>query len=160
MAHAIYIDECIQDVLTCMGGRYDSVAACRMLYAIHLQEDPRCARWQYGNGPARGLFQMEEIAVKDVMTRPATKLDAHAYFTDRYCDYLYEPHMVHQALAFDDRLAVVFARLNLWNSPGRLPRAHEEVYGWELYLGCWRPGKPKPLTWTDNWRTAAQRFLG
>jgi hypothetical protein len=107
------------------------------------------ARYQYGGGPARGLWQFERIAVLDVMTRPNTTAFVAYALGDRKLPYTYDVRAgmnhqtvitVHEALAQDDRLAAVFARLNLWNHKAPLPELHDEEGAFQQYLAVWRPG--------------------
>lgn len=121
------------------------------------------ARYQHGGGPARGLWQFERIAVLDVMTRPNTTAQVAFALLDRQLPYTYDAKTsmhnqtivtVHEALAQDDRLAAIFARLNLWNHKAPLPELHDEEGAFQQYLAVWRPG-----AWThgNSWKRAEIR---
>jgi hypothetical protein len=125
-------------------------AARAMLVAIGLQESKFQHRRQV-QGPARGYWQFEERGgVTGVVTHPATKGYALAV-----CDMLdYSPSVIviYDAIADNDVLACAFARLLLWTLPGALPMTADE--GWRQYVKAWRPGRPHPETWAENWQRA------
>lgn len=114
------------------------------LLAIGLQESLFKYRKQVG-GPAHGFWQFEEHGgVRGVLSHNATRplilpiLETLCYEeSEREC---------YEAIAHNDILACIFARLLLWSSPKRLSR-NEDV-GWALYLDAWRPGKPRRDSWS------------
>lgn len=125
-----------------------------MLLAIGLQEsDYFQYRIQQPIGPARGFWQFEKIGIHGVLDHPRSGgyLDS-VLETLRYPD---SPDACYTAVMHNDVLACVFARLNLWTYPGRLPLEHEADLGWNQYLRIWRPGKPHPEKWgqcfADAW---------
>jgi hypothetical protein len=120
------------------------------------------ARYQHGGGPARGLWQFERIAVLDVMTRPNTTAQAMFALGDRRLPYTYNAKTsmnhqtiitVHEALAQDDRLAAIFARLNLWNHKAPLPELHDGEGAFQQYLAVWRPG-----AWANGTREGRRKI--
>lgn len=139
---------------TLLPDEMDSPEAEAMLLAIGLQESrfryrhqrvrTRIGTWVHG--PANGFHQFERGGgVKGVLTHPATR--DHA---DRICRFLrYEPkpRVVHKAIAHNDVLATVFARLLLWTHPDPLPGPDEVERAWKYYRECWRPGRPHEETW-------------
>lgn len=126
----------------------------RLLMAIALQESDVKYRRQSGNGPARGYWQFEKGGVLGVLNHPATS--AHAREVCAAMDYAPYPQIVLYAMENNDMLAAAFARLNLWWLPS--PIATTEEKGLEQYLEAWRPGKPHPEKWPDNWRCAVEYF--
>lgn len=124
--------------------------------AIGLQEgDGMRARRQYQDGPARGFWQFEQGGgVRGVMTHSATKPFALAVLARLQ----YEPYIpaVWVALEHNDVLACVFARLNLYWLPSKLPGSNQEAEGWRQYIDAWRPGKPHPAKWPANFAQAWQ----
>jgi hypothetical protein len=137
-----------------IGIQYSNEAAINLL-AIAGQES--ACKWRYqklssGNpGPARGMWQFERNGgVAGVLSHRRTKVKAGII-----CDYLSVRNQrsdVWRALEGSDLLAVAFARLLLWSDPMRLPEEQDE--GWRCYLRLWRPGKPHPKRWPENWRAA------
>jgi hypothetical protein len=61
---------------------------------------------------------------------------------------------VYAALVEDDVLAAGFARLGLWADPQPLPAIGDVHGGWDCYLRNWRPGRPRPEHWGDNYDAA------
>lgn len=141
----------------------DTPAARAMLVAIALQESGLRHRRQIGSyrdgkpvfGPARGWWQFEKDgATAAVLEHRATRVLAADVLT---AQGLVDPPLraVHLALETDDLLAACFARLLLWTDPRALPRGPADYpQGWLIYLGTWRPGKPKEQTWAGHFATA------
>lgn len=129
---------------TLLPTRMDTPDARAMMYAIGLQESRFIYRQQLG-GPAMGFWQYEEAGVKGVMTHAATR-DLVAQVLDQMG---YPPSLpiVHRALADNDILAAIFARLLLWTHPNVLPNVSQATKGWMYYYTLWRPGKPRQSTW-------------
>lgn len=136
-----------------------SPEATRMLLAIAGQESSWTWRYQLTSqgpngeraGPARGWWQFERGGgVIGVMSHEATSARAHALC--RACHVHWDSDDIWRALEGHDVLATGFARLLLWTIPKRLPSS--ETHGWEQYVGTWRPGKPHPRVWPDNWAQA------
>jgi hypothetical protein len=102
---------------------------------------------------ARGWWQFEAGGgVKGVMTHSASKGPAESF-----CNLLYVPFEqddVHEALAWNGPLAAVFARLLLYTDAAPLPAIGDMDGSWEYYLRTWRPGKPHPETWLENYELA------
>lgn len=131
--------------------RMDTPEARAMLLAIGLQESNWEHRAQVG-GPARGFYQFERAGVQGVMTHSWTWHEAEAAAVR----LAYEPDSatVHAAIEHNDALATVFARLLLWTLPTALPRRGEVEEAWNQYLDAWRPGRPHPERWPDNFKQA------
>ena len=127
-----------------------SPQASALLLAIGLQESRFSARRQYGNGPARGFWQFELGGVEGVLEHPASRVSVAGVLS--VLGYAgASSREVHLALEHNDVLAAALARLLLWTDPRLLPQAADAVGdGWELYRRTWRPGKPKPETWSTH----------
>lgn len=145
--------ECLENVinpaLAMLPDAMSSDIAKRYLIAIALQESRLTHRKQI-NGPAKGFWQFEAIAVKEVLTNKRTELHAK-----EICDSFSLPHdhrAVHAALETNDILACAFARLFLWCSK----KALSQTASWNVYNSIWRPGKPKPDTWKGFWDKAGE----
>lgn len=147
----------ILPALALLPAKMDTPQARVMLLAIGLQESRFTAREQMGGGPARGFWQFEKGGgVKGVLTHKASRDYAAAICEmrgvnpdDRYA--------VWAALAKDDVLAAVFARLLLWTDALPLPGRDEPNAAWGLYADparTWSPGKPHRQTWDAFYREA------
>jgi len=122
-----------------------SIPAKAMLIAIGLQESRFTHRTQI-NGPARGYYQFEQGGgTRGVLTHPHTKRTSTGILVS--LDYTTDIDICHEALAHNDALATVFARLLLWTHPDDLPGEQEHEVAWQQYLSTWRPGKPHRETW-------------
>lgn len=128
-------------------------SAVQMLLAIQLQEDRELRRRQWPKGPARGAWQFEKGGgVRGVLNHDKT-IDAAI----RVCaarGVAATEQQVWEALEHDDVLACCFARLLLWADPKSLPLLGDEEEAWECYLRTWRPGKPRPQEWPENYKEA------
>lgn len=130
-----------------------SPQATAMLLAIALQESGAKHRRQVG-GPARGFWQFERAGVAGVRQHSATHDHlAAAMVTLRYAPTSTTANL-QQALADNDVLACVFARLLLWTLPDALPASNEPAIAWHQYISAWRPGKPHPSVWPSVYRAA------
>lgn len=140
------------------GGPTVSNAARTMLLAIALQESGPLLNARYQNspnanaGPARGFWQFERIGVQGVLQHRG----AGAVVNDMCARLEVVPIADHvwRAIEGHDRLACILARMLLWTDPAALPTSQSEA--WAYYLRCWRPGKPHPDRWPDNWRIATE----
>lgn len=129
-----------------------------MLLAIALQESGLAHRVQVG-GPAHGLWQFERGGgVKGVLRYHTTRDLARHVCRERGVN----PNRwaVYKALSHDDILAACFARLLLWTDPHALPALGDESGAWDLYLRTWRPGKPRPVHFSGNYRQALLTVKG
>lgn len=127
-----------------------SPRACALLVGIGRQEsDTWNARTQYQGGPAKGFWQFEKSGgVVGVLRHASTKDHAR-----RICHLLRvepTPAVVWAALEYQDVLAACFARLLLWTDARPLPTEKDAAEGWDIYLNTWRPGKPRPESWAEN----------
>lgn len=152
-AFRLQIVEPALDYLHRLGGPEPTRSAIRLLLAIARQEGgPNLARHQVG-GPAHGAWQFEMGGgVKGVMRHPRTADLASALV--RSFGIVPTVADVYDALPTNDVLACGFARLLLWTNPAPLPHAEHEA--WAEYLMLWRPGKPHPEKWPENWRLAGE----
>lgn len=123
-----------------------SPEARALLIAIGLQESRFVFRHQIG-GPALGFWQFERAGVHGVLSHPASR--PNALIVLKTLSYMEDTSIVHEALADNDTLAAIIARLLLWTSPLPLPKRGDADAAWNLYLKCWRPGKPIETTWDE-----------
>lgn len=137
----------------------DSEQARVMLLAIGLQESRFTARRQHPlrpgmpHGPANGFWQFERGGgVKGVLLHKASRGHAEAICKARGLNP--DARTVWEALATDDSLAVVFARLLLFTDPAPLPAVGAADTAWAYYLRNWRPGKPHKSTWRTMYMAA------
>jgi hypothetical protein len=146
--------------LALLPGRMDSPEARAMLLAIGLQESGFADRRQEGGGPARGFWQFEQGGVRDVVENPVSA--SHLFPLLRLLLYPASTtpaavKALQAALADNDILAAVCARLLLYIDPRPMPSPQEAAKGWAIYLARWRPGAPRPAAWPAcyalAWRT-------
>lgn len=148
----------INPALDWLPGKMDSTEARLMMLTIGLQESQFIYRRQMGNGPARSFWQMERGgAVTGVLTHGATK--SLALSACSMCGVAPTPQSVWEAIEFDDVLAAIFTRLNLWWAPGALPTIDDAAGAWAYYMNTWRPGKPHRHTW-DGYYAQSRACLG
>ena len=136
-----------------------------MLLAIGLQESRFRHRLQMPlrpgmpPGPARGFWQFERGGgVKGVMGHPASSRLALEVISSR--NLRPNSPTVWAALATDDVLAAIFARLLLWTDPAPLPRIGDHEAAWDCYIRNWRPGRPHPHTWKALYDSAVDTVRG
>lgn len=152
--------------LSLLPDRMDSPEARVLLVTIGLQESGFEHRWQI-RGPARGFWQFEQIGINGVLehytvydTVVNTLHGRRTSIKDLLADLLYDLHIpdeiCHEAVAYNDALACVFARLLLWTIPRALPAIGDENQAWDQYIEAWRPGKPHRSRWSDNYHQARE----
>lgn len=134
--------------------RMNTSRARALLLAICLQESRLRDRVQI-KGPARGFPQFElgtperPGAIRGVLAHAASR--PHLLEALRVLRYPDDPTACYEAVAHNDVLACIFARLLLWTDPNPLPgpapleEAAEQA--WVYYIRNWRPGKPHRETW-------------
>lgn len=147
----------IDPAMALLPPQMDTVAARTLLLAIAYQESALKHRRQI-NGPATGYWQFEQGGgVRGVLTHPASK--PHIQKALVALDYAPDatPAECYAAIEHNDILATVFARLLLWTDP--LPLPDGEGGGLNLYLKTWRPGKPHPGKWPENYRRAKDAMV-
>lgn len=141
------------------GGPVVSEMARIMLLAIAMQESGPMLDARYQNspavtpGPARGFWQFERGGgCAGVLTHNASGRVANDMCVRM--EVVPTADHVWRAIEGHDRLACIFARMLLWTDPRPLPTNRTE--GWDYYIRNWRPGKPHPDRWADNWRVACE----
>jgi hypothetical protein len=127
--------------------------ATAMLLAIALQES-KCEHRRQITGPARGFYQFEVAGVRGVLDHRSSRLHIHGVIAALKYPETTTAVALQMALEHNDVLATCFARLLLWTIPDILPSDADPQVGWQQYLKCWRPGKPHPETWVENFTTA------
>lgn len=156
----------ITPALALLPDKFDTPAVRVLMLAIGLQESELIHRWQIVDkrdpdirGPARGLWQFERMGgVAGVMTHRGTKDYARAVCALRGIPF--ERGAVWRALADDDILAAVFARLLILSDPRPVPGIGKGGAAWDYYLRNWRPGKPHPSKWSGNYARAVEAVTG
>ena len=163
MTPELLLKTAIIPALSLLNPKLDTPEARAMLICVSLQESGLRARrqmldardhwWESRPGAANGLFMFErDGGVRGVMRHAAASaivlpvIDAMLYPRD--------PYAVHEALIHNDVLACVLARALLYSVPDALPGLHETAKSWDYYVGAWRPGKPHPESWPENYRIA------
>lgn len=105
------------------------------------------------NGPARGFWQFE----RGGGTRGVLNHHVSAPRAMKLCAGLSIPaseSLVFEALAWSDYLSVGFARLLLLTDSRRLPDVGDEDAAWNYYLRNWRPGRPRPDSWSLRYKAS------
>jgi hypothetical protein len=129
------------------------------MLAIALQESGLVYRRQIDNqgNPistlARGWWQFEkEGGVKGVCTHSSTSYAIETMCTVMHIPFDYDD--IHEALAWNGPIAAYFARALLYTDAAPLPQIGEKQLTWDYYIRNWRPGKPHPEEWPDNYEAA------
>lgn len=144
----------IAPALALLPAKMSGSRATVMLLAIGLQESGFTQRCQV-NGPAQGLWQFEQGGgVAGVLRYPSTQALAISVCHAEGVTPI--PSAVYGALATNDILAAVFARLLLWTDPAPLPALGDAYGAWEVYTRVWRPGAlaRDPDGLRDRWATS------
>ena len=164
MTPELLLKTAIIPALGMLDSKLDTPAARAMLIAIALQETGLRARrqmleardhwWESKPGKGHGFWQFErDGATRGVMVRHAAASAIVLPVIDALL-YPRDPYGVHEALIHNDVLACVLARALLYSTPDAMPRPNEPEKGWAIYLKAWRPGKPHPEGWPENYRIA------
>jgi len=140
-------------------GIKSSPLAARFVLAIALQESKLRNRRQVvaggaENGPATSFWQGEKGGgiCTGTLTHPSTSF-AMKTICDAY-NVFPTPGGLWEAIRYQDIVAAAGARLLVYTLPGSLPKTADQ--GWAQYVDAWRPGKPHPETWAENWRLASE----
>lgn len=118
--------------------------AAALLVAIAIQESDLRYLRQYPTGPARSWWQIEPLTGGLAMRR-ATAALGEPWRRLLHLHGLDGP--LHETLTAWPLSAAVAARLLLWHDPRRLPDLGAQDAAWDVYIGCWRPGRPHAQTW-------------
>lgn len=146
----------IAPAMNLLPDRMDTPLARIQMIAIGLQESEFKYRRQVG-GPARGFWQFEKGGgVHGVMRHPSSA--PLALTVCSALDVRFDEQVVYNRLAVNDVLASAFARLLLWTDPRAIPDNADDA--WSMYVRNWRPGKPHPEKWSDNYRRATAAVMG
>lgn len=148
------ISTAVTPALHLLPSEMDTPQARVILMAIAYQESALQHRRQV-RGPARGYWQFEEGGgVKGVLTHPASRKHIRGVLAALNYGSAPTPAACHAAVEHNDILAAAFARLLLWTDAEPLPL--DEHGAWNLYLRTWRPGKPHPDKWAQNYQKAKE----
>lgn len=147
------IETAVAPALAIIGKHLDTREARCMLLAIGLQESGFTCRRQKGNGPACGFWQFE---LGGGVTGVYKHRASHEYLRVlcHALDVSFDPRPIWAALETDDVLAAGVARLLLLTDPKKLPALGDEEAAWDYYRRNWRPGKPHPARWPENYALA------
>jgi hypothetical protein len=163
MTPELLLKTAIIPALSLLNPKLDTPAARAMLICVSLQESGLRARrqmldardhwWESRPGAANGLFMFErDGGVRGVMRHAAASAIVVPVIDAMLCPR--DPYAVHEALIHNDVLACVLARALLYSTPDAMPGPNEADKGWAIYLKAWRPGKPHPEVWPENYRIA------
>lgn len=152
MTPDLFIRAGLDPALALLPVEMDSVRARAFVVAVCLQESQLQHRRQGGGGPARGYPQFEKAGILGVLTHHASK-DSAADVCQAL-DIKPQVAPVYAAIEFNDVLASAFARLLVWTIPDPLPRRGQRDPSWHQYLAAWKPGKPRPDDWPENYTKA------
>lgn len=140
--------------------KMDSPEVRVLMVAIGLQESRFQDRYQLPGGPGRSFWHFDEIAIARILTHPST-----VAFTRQVCNFLRIKHCTSScyiSIAYNDALASVFARLNLWieenfiSDPVDLPLLGQVDKAWSYYIRVWNPEKPRPELWDEFYSQAVR----
>ena len=124
--------------------------AAVLLLAIAIQESALRYRRQLGDGPARGLFQMEpgDLAMLSLVMKRNQAL-RNALSTK-------DPQEMWAMLEdpANDKYGVYIARAALKTDPKPLPKLGDADAAWKCYIKHWQPGKPRPEKWAVSYEAA------
>lgn len=134
----------------------DSVTLQMMVTAK--QESGLNARWQTGNGIARGLWQMEQPTVNLVMINKNSAGYLRTFIEQKLKMPMYSTSIIYDALDKDDFMACAMARLLYWDDPNPMPKVGDLNGAWQYYLRIWRPGAPDFTRWQSAYAEAMRYF--
>lgn len=135
--------------------KMNSPQATAFLLCVGLQESDFVARRQGGGGPAKSLWQFEKAGIRGVAQHPSSRDYLKAALASlQYSSSVGQTAQLHAIIEHNDVLAATMARLLLYTLPARLPGREDESVAFGQYLACWRPGKPRPLDWPQNYARA------
>jgi hypothetical protein len=138
---------------------HNTPAARCLLLAIAGQESGWSQRIQQPGGQARGYWQCEKNG------GVLAALEGHDTRDElvRFCQAIDVPpglDEVYEAIAWNDTLAYLVARLNLLLDPPPLPAIGDITASWATYLRVWKPGKPDESRWMGVYPQCAALYPG
>ena len=132
----------------------------RFLLAVALQESECTHRAQITRsgapGPARSFWQGERTGgmVAGVLGFQTARIQDMSRALYAAAGVSPDAYAIWRAIEWHDALAHGLARLLLFTDPYRIPT--EQDAAWACYAArLWRPGKPRPAEWPDNWAAAS-----
>lgn len=131
----------------------DSSESRVLLLTIAGIESDWTGRRQNG-GPARGYWQFEMMGGVKQLTDGSATTRGVMIKTCAALDIPFTLDTIFEAMAWNDTLACVMARLLLWQDPAPLPAVGAEVAAWDYYLRNWRPGAPRAQAWHSYYETS------
>lgn len=157
------IKRAINNALGMLPMKMDTLSARVQVYAIGYQESDFEVRRQRGNGPASSFWQFERGGgIVGVMTHRSSAGFARDVCMSR--DVPFDSKAIWTAMLKDDVLGAAFARLLLWTDPRPLPAVPDRItptdaeasLSWQYYERNWRPGRPRPEHWAENYAKALE----
>jgi len=126
-----------------------------LLMAIAGQESDWQARLQQGAPQyGRGFWQFESNGCSALATNATSEPKMTALLQGLAIPIVLPT--IHEAIAWNDAMAVGMARLLLYCDPAPLPIVGDHEASWEMYVRCWHPGKPRPDDWPTNYDAAME----
>jgi hypothetical protein len=138
--------------------KFDSPSARIQLLATGMQETRFMDRVQMGGGPAHSFWQEEPNGVKAVVSHRVV-----GPILEDVCGKLgiaFDWQTIYKAVILNDTLACAVARLILYADGNPLPKVGDTDGAWQCYLRNWRPGRPRPEDWPQNYRIAMEQING
>jgi len=111
----------------------DSEAARRLMIGTALTESDLTYLRQHGNGPALGVYQMEEATYKDIVDRYFVQNGQR--IESRFRNTVQGNYSV-MRMTYDLRFATAMARVKYWMVPDPLPDA-DNIHGLAAYWKKW-----------------------
>jgi len=146
-----FLDEVILPALAGLAVDADAKAASQLLLGTAIQESNLHYRRQLGDGPARGLFQMEPATHNDIWTN---YLAYQAGLAAKVRGFLDGAAQSADALETNDRYAAAMARVHYRRVPAALPPVGDiNAMGayWKQYYNT-PAGHGTAAQFVTNWR--------
>ena len=151
MTPSLFLRLAVDPALSLLPESMRTDEARAFMVAVALQESRLVHRRQIG-GTAHGYHQFELAGVEGVWNHETTKKAAREIC--RTLDIAQTPLGVFVAMEFHDILSCYYARLLLLTLPNELPARGDTDESFRQYLLLWRPGRPRPMTWSPNYLDA------
>jgi len=145
-----FLDEVILPTLAGLGLDADPKAASQLLLGTAIQESNLFYRRQLGDGPARGLFQMEPATYNDIW---GNYLAYQAGLADKVRAFLNGDPQSAAALENNDKYAAAMTRVHYRRVPAALPPFGDiDAMGayWKQYYNT-PQGGGTAAEFVDNW---------
>jgi hypothetical protein len=111
---------------------------------------PARSYWQFEGGPSGGLAGLLAHRTAGPWARDICEI----------LDIPADRPTVFEAMAWNDTLAPIMARLLLWTDAAAIPDVGQPDAAYAMYLRLWRPGKEDSSRWPDAYRAAVAAVTG